>query len=418
MAADETSWNDGVNEYRVARTAKPARILIYSHDTFGLGHLRRTREIAHALASRDRSVSVVIVSGSPMIGNFEFGDGIDYVRVPGVVKLPDGDYTTQNLHIDLDEAMGLRSAIIRQTAESFRPDLFLVDKEPAGLRGEVLPALDYLKAAGTRLVLGLRDVMDEPALLVPEWERKGSLEVCERYYDEIWVYGLREVYEPLKELDLPPGLERRMRYTGYLRRSLPSEPHITRYPKLTRGPFVLVMTGGGGDGEDLIDWVISAYESDPELVIPALIVFGPFLGREQRRKFMTRIAKFKHIDSLSFDSKIEILENRAMGIVAMGGYNTFCEILSLDKPALIVPRTQPRLEQYIRAAHAERLGLVRMLVGPRNPAVMAAALRALPEQRKPSAAMMPGLLDGLEKIQDFTVEALGRSGFGVEEAAE
>ena len=45
----------------------------------------------------------------------------------------------------------------------------------------------------------------------------------------------------------------------------------------------------------------------------------------------------------------------------MGGYNTFCEILSFDKRALIVPRTRPRLEQYIRAVEAERLGLVSML---------------------------------------------------------
>ena len=37
----------------------------------------------------------------------------------------------------------------------------------------------------------------------------------------------------------------------------------------------------------------------------------------------------------------------------MGGYNTFCEVLSFDKPAVIVPRTAPRLEQYIRACRAE-----------------------------------------------------------------
>ncbi len=41
---------------------------------------------------------------------------------------------------------------------------------------------------------------------------------------------------------------------------------------------------------------------------------------------------------------------RAIGVVAMGGYNTFCEILSFDKRAIIVPRTAPRMEQYIRAA--------------------------------------------------------------------
>ena len=52
---------------------------------------------------------------------------------------------------------------------------------------------------------------------------------------------------------------------------------------------------------------------------------------------------------------------RAAGVVAMGGYNTFCEILSFDKRALIIPRTAPRLEQFIRTKRAAELGLLAML---------------------------------------------------------
>jgi len=39
------------------------RVLIYSHDTFGLGHLRRCRAIAHALVQPDPGLSVLILSG-------------------------------------------------------------------------------------------------------------------------------------------------------------------------------------------------------------------------------------------------------------------------------------------------------------------------------------------------------------------
>src|SRR5690606_35582486 len=106
-------------------------------------------------------VSVVIISGSPVIGNFEFGSGVDYVRVPGVVKQPDGDYRSLNLHVHLEDAIGLRSAIIEQTARTFRPDLVIVDKEPTGFRGEIVPALERLQGTGVRIVLGVRDVMDE-----------------------------------------------------------------------------------------------------------------------------------------------------------------------------------------------------------------------------------------------------------------
>lgn len=379
-----------------------ARVLIYSHDTFGLGHLRRSRAIANALVAHTPGLSVVIISGSPVIGNFEFGSGVDYVRVPGVVKLRNGDYRSLNLNVEIDEAVGLRKAIIQQTADTFRPDLVIVDKEPAGFRGEILPALELLKARGTRIVLGVRDVMDEPALLVPEWERKGAAEALSTYYDDIWVYGLRQIYEPLAALSLPAEVERRITYTGYLRRSLPQEPSLTRYPKITKGPFILVTTGGGGDGDDLIDWVVSAYETDPTIELPALCVFGPFINRDRRRSFMERIARHPKLDAITFDTKLEYLMQRASAVVAMGGYNTFCEILSLDKPTLIAPRTSPRLEQYIRAVHAERLGLVSMIVDEadqRDPQRMAAALKALPHRKRPSDVVVPGLLDGLDVIQ-------------------
>ena len=107
-----------------------ARVLIYSHDTFGLGHLRRCRAIAHSLVERFKGLSVLILSGSPIIGSFDYRARVDFVRVPGVIKLYNGEYTSLGLHIDLDQTMALRSAIIRQTAETFAPNLFLVDKEP------------------------------------------------------------------------------------------------------------------------------------------------------------------------------------------------------------------------------------------------------------------------------------------------
>jgi predicted glycosyltransferase len=390
--------------------SEPARVLIYSHDTFGLGHLRRSRAIANALVDEQPGISVIILSGSPVIGNFEFGSGVDYVRVPGVTKLPDGDYRSLNLNLSLDEAVALRSAIILKTAEMFRPDLLIVDKEPTGFRGELMPALARLSDYGCRLVLGIRDVMDEPALLVPEWERKGALDAL-RYYDEIWVYGLKDIYEPLAALDLPRGVAERITYTGYLGRELPQQPPLSRYPKITKNPFILVTTGGGGDGDELIDWVISAYEADPTLEMPALVVFGPFINRDQRRGFLERIARHPKLDALAFDSKMELLMKRAAAVVAMGGYNTFCEILSLDRPALIVPRTRPRLEQYIRAVEAERLGLVKMLSedeASRDPLRMAAALHDLPAQAPPSHVVVPGLLDGLDNIRSRFAAGLSR----------
>ena len=407
----------------VAGAPARGRVLIYSHDTFGLGHLRRSRAIANALVAEQPSLSVIILSGSPVIGSFEFGQGVDYVRVPGVTKLPDGDYRSLNLDLSIDETTRLREALILQTAETFSPDVLIVDKEPTGFRGEILPALERLRDLGCRIVLGIRDVMDEPSWLAPEWERKGATEALARYYDEVWVYGMADIYRPLAALTLPPRLDSRTFYTGYLRRELPLQPGLSRYPRLTRQPFILVTTGGGGDGDDVIDWVISAYESDPEIPLPSVIAFGPFINRDRRRGFLERISRHAKLDAIAFDTKLEVLMSRAAGVVAMGGYNTFCEILSLDKPSLVVPRMRPRREQHIRAVEAERLGLLRMLADDgrgRDPAAMAAALRALPNQPRPSSVVVPGLLDGLDVIRARFKAVLGAVGAepGWRQAAE
>jgi predicted glycosyltransferase len=278
--------------------------------------------------------------------------------------------------------------------------MFIVDKEPVGLRGELTQTLKMLKRGGTRLVLGLRDVMDEPAALEPEWQRKNVLPALRDLYDDIWVYGLPQICDPLEGVALPAKVKKKMTYTGYLHREVPSHGAPARLPEITSKPYLLVTTGGGGDGDGLIDWVLRAYEHDPLLPYPALLVLGPFMQAERQREFMDRAAKLKRVDAITFHGQLETLVSRATAVVAMGGYNTFCEVLSLDKRALIVPRTEPRLEQHIRASRAAELGLVSMLSddGTYDPAVMAAALRALPRQNKPSDVVVPGLLEGLTNV--------------------
>ncbi|HWL70778.1 MAG TPA: glycosyltransferase [Geminicoccus sp.] len=380
-----------------------ARLLIYSHDSFGLGHLRRCRTIAHHLVERFKDLSVLILSGSPIIGSFDFKTRVDFIRIPGVIKLRNGDYTPLGLHIDLEKTLEMRRSIIEHAAAIFDPDVFLVDKEPLGLRGEVEHTLRLLKERGTRLVLGLRDVMDDPASLEEEWRRKNVLPALRSLYDEIWVYGTPEMSDPLGQHHDWAGLAAKTRFTGYLRRHVSETAGLEPAIELPDRPYILVTTGGGGDGEELIDWVLSAYEADPGLPHPAVVLLGPFMHRERRAAFLERAQHLPDVTMLTFAARTEPLFDRALGVVAMGGYNTFCEILSFGKPALVVPRTRPRLEQAIRAERAEQLGLLRMLPddGRRDPATMAACLHALPGWPAPGGARISGMLDGLPQIEEF-----------------
>ncbi len=399
------------SETKHVSRSKSSRILIYSHDTFGLGHLRRCRTIAHHLVEQHKHLTVLILSGSPIIGSFDFRTRVDFVRVPGVIKLRNGEYTSLSLHMDIEETLMLRSSIIKHTASIFDPDIFIVDKEPIGLRGEVKETLEMLKERGTRLILGLRDVMDEPNMLVAEWRSKNVRPVLEELYDEIWVYGLPQICDPLEMMQLSEKTQRKIVYTGYLPRQVGA---ATGLPDLdiVKRPYLLATTGGGGDGKEMIDWVLSAYETDPLLPYPVLLVLGPFMAPEVRARFAKRANLLDRVGCITFDPHLESLITHAAGVVAMGGYNTFCEILSFDKRALIIPREKPRLEQRIRASKASELGLANVLLddGKRDPAKMVAALRAMPKQNLPSEVVVPGLLEGLSNVNRRMTPWLHRDG--------
>jgi predicted glycosyltransferase len=382
------------------RRLEDARILMYSHDTFGLGHLRRCRTIAHSLVEDFRGLQVLIISGATIAGAFDYRARVDFVKIPSVIKLRNGEYTSMERHVDLAETLRMRQSIIRSTAEMFQPDIFIVDKEPLGLRGEVEETLSYLKTRGTTLILGLREVMDAPELLAAEWQRNDVLRKIGMLYDTIWVYGPPDFYDPLAGLDVPANVRAKMNFVGFLQRSLSKVEEPGHRPK---EDYLLVTTGGGGDGADLVHNVIHAYQQDPELKHRALIVLGPYMPAKKRRKLLRKGANIPSIEMIEFDNRMEELIAGAKAVVAMGGYNTYCEILSFDKPALIVPRVAPRQEQLIRARRAAELGLVEMFLPEEADDALkfAAALKALPDRAPPSKSNPNLTLEGLGHISEI-----------------
>ncbi|HEX2501401.1 MAG TPA: glycosyltransferase [Methylomirabilota bacterium] len=379
------------------------RVLIYSHDSFGLGHLRRCRTIAHSLVAHQKKLNVLIMSGSPIVGRFSFRSRVDFVRVPGIIKRRNGEYTSLNLDFHVEQTLALRASIIEHTARVFRPHLFLVDKEPLGLLGEVQSTLALLRRkGGTRLVLGLRDIMDDPTSLAEEWRRKRVIPALKRFYDQIWVYGLSQVYDPIEAYGFPADVAGKTTFTGYLPRE--TNPEVTLPADVQaivqQGPFLLVTPGGGGDGALLVDATLAAYERfNGRLPWPALVVYGPFLPARERAAFERRAARLPRVTTLEFHEHLENLVEKAAAVVCLGGYNTFCEVLSLKKRSLIVPRVTPRAEQLLRAQAAARLGLAQTLdPGRLTPETLAEAVSHLPEQPPPATHRVPGLLDGLRFI--------------------
>ena len=156
--------------------------------------------------------------------------------------------------------------------------------------------------------------------------------------------------------------------------------------------------------------MLRVYEQRRNMPLRAVIVTGPFMQSDKQIEFQQRAAALHDVSVTTFDAAFEYLIAGAEAIVAMGGYNTFCEVLSFDKRALLVPRTEPRREQFIRARQAQEAGLLTVLEddGIRDAKRMATALRQLPQQNRPSDVVVPGLLDGLDNVNRLVGWTLDR----------
>jgi predicted glycosyltransferase len=390
---------------RSQRRGDDAKILLYCQGTSGLGRLRHSMAIADSLVARHRKLSVLVLTGSPIFGALDSRARVDFVRIPGVAKLKNGGHRSLGLHMNVATTIALRRGIIERIADIFDPDIFIADNEPLGLRGELASALQHLKARDTHLVLGLRDVPDEPQTLGRKWRRNGSLSAIEDLYDELWVYGVEEVYQPLIGLNPSPKVLNKVTYTGYLDQSNPSQPATDGPPGPMSDPYILVTAGSGGNGADLIDWVLSTYEARADLPVPARLVLGPFMAEQMRTAFRDRAESLGNVELHDFDGNLERLIAESCAVVSLGGYNTFCQTLSYDRPALIVPPEAKCGERCLRASQAQAKGLARRLEQQRDSKsgtfdlnAMAEALKALPDQAPPSMAAIPGLLNGLERV--------------------
>lgn len=337
-------------------------ILMYSHDTYGLGHIRRTMAIANHL--RDANTNVLILTGSPIAGRFQFPQHVDFVRIPGMIKKTNDEYQSLSIRIDQEKALTIRTNIILATAKTFQPHLFIVDKEPLGLKREVLPTLKWLKNENpsSRTVLGLRDVLDDSEVIQKDWQEKEVYSFLEKLYDEIWVYGNRDIYNPIEMYNFPLKIHDRVNFTGYIpRRSLSAKIKSNvrkRYRIMDDDKFVLITTGGGGDGLEVIEHYLAMHAYFPtSLPFKSLIITGPFMPKTIREKFKKRAKKFG-IKTLPFHPRLEELMAASDLVVSMGGYNTICEILTQQTPALIIPRETPRKEQLIRARMLKSRGLL------------------------------------------------------------
>ncbi|WP_238154632.1 glycosyltransferase family protein [Ornithinimicrobium sufpigmenti] len=342
----------------VARSESSSlRVVLYSHDSQGLGHFRRNRALAHALSHRlpvltGRQVTGLLINGVPEAGADSLPQGFDVVTLPAVNKGV-GGYGPKRLDVGMQTVTSVRGDIVRATLTTFRPDLFIVDRHALGVNGELEAGLRALRTEHpqARIVLGLRDVLDSPQVVAVEWARVQPALVRE-LYDEIWVYGDPRVHDLRRTEEIPTALHDMVRYQGFLshgRAELPSglDPEI---------PYLITTAGGGSDGFRLCMAAARA-------TVPAghrhVIITGPQMSDADHRAIELAAGPSTTVVRSIPDAAGPI--RRAAASISMAGYNTVTETLATDVPALLVPRETPRREQLIRVESLAAHGSVDLL---------------------------------------------------------
>lgn len=342
-----------------------ARIMLYSHDTYGLGHLRRSLAIAGQVAADLPNTSQLLITGSMVAGAFGLPPKLDMIKLPALSKRSSGKYQSRALPLTLNETIAWRTQMILQAATAFKPDLVLVDKSPAGVQGEMLPTLRYLKtwSPKTKLVLGMRDIEDDAGATRREWEAAGVSQLHDEVYDHILLYGERDIFDPVEAYGMSVSAEAKLIECGYLGRAEAkrSADAVRRELGLGGEPLVVLTVGGGGDGYEIIQTYLETLARWPGgAPFYSLIVTGPLMTRS-KRKLLRQSIRTNHLSLVEFTPDLGSYLAAADLVISMAGYNTVCETLSLGVRSLLIPRTRPRTEQLLRAERLAGRGLARML---------------------------------------------------------
>ena len=392
------------------QTVPRRRVFLYSHDTFGLGHLRRNLAIAEHLLSPEGGCEVWLLSGSPVIRSWDLPAGLRVQPLPPVVKVGAERYAAFSGNNPFGLVKGYREALILNAVMRERPDVILVDHAPAGMKNELLPMLAAVRQEmpGTRVMLGLRDIIDSPDVVRRLWQDEEIYELLEHAYDDILVYGSRTLFNVADAYQLPPQVASKLRYVGYVGRP-PAVAANAAWPGMAAaaGLRVLVTAGGGGDGFGMMAAYLEALASLPVHAMASLLVPGPLMPPAQAQALAKVAAARPDVCILPFTTDLVKLVAQAELVVAMGGYNTTAEILAARKRAIIVPRAAPRAEQLLRARMLEKLGVI--LVAEDGPDLAPRLASLLPQVLTGGKLLAPFWdaidLDGARRTAEAVVES-------------
>jgi len=360
---------------------KISRVLVYSHDSVGLGHIFRVLAVITGIRKWRPDLEFLVLTGSS-IPHILMRQGIEVIKLPGIkqgMHRDDPHLSPRYLHkTPLADILDLRKKIIARTFSLYRPDAVMIEHYLAGLEGEIMPILKAKKGRrGTpddfALVSLTRGIYKDKGAL-PETPGERALFHCAPLYDAIYVFDERDRIDVNQEyLGADAAMEAKIHYLGPILdkrpEEIPERQEILERFRLKDMPILLLCLSRYGDIRGILRRLLAAFDRlGLTNAFQAIMIVDPYLDAVIAGDLRSD-PLFRHVRFLPFFYPLVDLMKASEIIVCRAGYNTVNEVLMTGRKALVIPERHPSGEQERRARGLSSRNLIvaseeEILAGP------------------------------------------------------
>lgn len=341
------------------------RILVYTHNSIGLGHAFRTLAVITGMKKWRPDIDFLVISGTSIPQIF-FREGIEVIKLPSI-KL-DIDRSDNRMicryftGVELEEIFDFRQRIILESFAFFQPDVFIVEHNMTGQMSELIPVLmkKWMRRGGPAdfcLVHICRGIMRWiPLLQIPYQNprhRSESINIGS-LYDFMYVLEDRDVIDINKAfLGNDRDLEQKIRYLGKITNKTfdeipPRKEVIERFGLGEKG-IVVVTLGRNSRVPELSLRLLAIFEhSGIKHSHEIVFLLDPYLAREHQNTLRNHPLS-KGVRIRQFVPNLVDLIRYADLVVSRAGYNIVNEILLTGARAVLIPESHGGGEQEMRA---------------------------------------------------------------------
>lgn len=341
------------------------RILVYTHNSIGLGHAFRTLAVITGMRRQRPEIDFLVISCSSVPQIF-MAEGIEVVKLPGIkIDVDNQNNPLQPRYLrglEVDKIFAYRMQVIQDTFDFFDPDALIIEHYMAGLMNEAFPLilkkrLRLDKPTEFALVHLSRGIMRRaPNLVIPYQNPCQQPEAVNIALNFDFIYVLDDATNidfNQEILGNDPALADKIHYLGGVTtktfEELPDRQEVLRQFNLPDAPIILISLGRHGKVAAMARQLLACLSRlglSPDHQV--VMVIDPYLERSAIDSLRDdRLTGQVHI--LPFKFNLIDLINQSELVICRSGYNTINEVLLTGTHALVIPEHHPSEEQERRA---------------------------------------------------------------------